>query len=69
MSYQYSGLFDFKYQDETQRAPNLKWSDYDINTLKQLTKTELLALCETDACFFKLCNTTPVLYDMITSPN
>lgn len=69
MSYQYSGLFDFKYQDETQRAPHLKWRDYDINTLKQLTKNELLALCETDACIFKLCNTTPILYDMITSPN
>jgi hypothetical protein len=70
MSYQYSGLFNFKYQNDTKTLPYLSSCNKpDVKTLKNLTKSDLLALCENDTYVFKLCNTTPVLYDIITSPN
>jgi hypothetical protein len=43
----------------------------DLKILYTLDKNELLALCENDRYVFNLCNTDPILYDIITtiSPN
>lgn len=40
----------------------------DLPILLNLSKHELLALCENDTYVFKLCQSNSILYNIITSP-
>lgn len=41
----------------------------DIDILKKLNKTELLALCENDPYVLNLCNNDLTLFKIITAPD
>lgn len=49
-------------------SSNIK-NQYTVANLLNLTKTELLILCEKNPQVFKLCNENSILYEKITAPD
>jgi hypothetical protein len=66
----YSDLITIKPTEQELNLPMMSGrSNQDVQVLSTLSKKELLALCENDAYVFDLCNKTPILYHIITSPS
>ena len=69
-AYTHSGLINIKKEEKELDLPYLSCvPQKDVKILSTMSKKELLALCEDDTYVYDLCNKTPALYNIVTSPS